>query len=425
MPVGCEIDPNGSVMASWRRRYGGGSMMNARHVRSAGGLGTSRWRLLMLVVFLLAGAPSVARAQVTAADSAAVLLRTAEEFEREGETEVAAALYTFILEHFGATPAAAEARARLFEPGDRFDPVSRLELPVFGTLFGAWLGVAVPAAFGAESSEAFGAGFLVGAPLGLFSARAAQRARQYSEGQARAISWGGVYGTWQGFGWAEVFDLTTDEICDGSGCYDSGDNEQAIFGSMVLGGLAGVTTGALIARNPVRSGVSSAAQGGSIWGTLYGAAIASFFDPEGDTGLAAALLAGNAGLLAGVGLARKYDLTRPRVRWINLGALAGGLVGLGVDLLVQPDDDNVAIAIPLVASIGGLGIAASATRDLRPNAIEGEGAQDDTGALLGYGPDGWRVAPPLPVPAMLPGEDVNGRTEWRPGITLRLFHATF
>ena len=82
-------------------------MMNARHVRSAGGLGTSRWRLLMLVVFLLAGAPTVARAQVTAADSAAVLLRTAEEFEREGETEVAAALYTFILEHFGATPAAA------------------------------------------------------------------------------------------------------------------------------------------------------------------------------------------------------------------------------------------------------------------------------------------------------------------------------
>ncbi len=370
----------------------------------------------LLLAMLLAGLPAAVGAQVTPSDSAAVLLRTAEEFEREGESEVAAALYTHITERFPQTPAAVEARARLLGSGDRFDPVSRMELPVFGTLFGAWLGVAVPAALGAESSEAFGAGFLIGAPLGLFSARAAQRSRQYSEGQARAITWGGVYGTWQGAGWAELFDWTSG---------GSGDDSEAVFTSLVVGGLAGVATGAVIARNPVRSGVSSAAQGGSIWGTLYGAAIAGMFESEGDAALATALVAGNVGLIGGAALARKYELTRPRVRWINLGALAGGLAGLGIDLLVEPDDTEAAIAIPLVASLGGLAIAASATRDLRPNAVEGQDDSPAGHALLGHGPEGWSLNAPLPLPTMLPVDDHNGRTQWRPGITLELLRASF
>jgi hypothetical protein len=378
-----------------------------------------------LLALLLMALPDALGAQPTPADSAAVLLTTAEEFEREGESEVAAALYAHISERFPQTPAADEARARLLGSADRFDPVSRLELPVFGTLFGAWLGVAVPAAFGAESSEAFGAGFLVGAPLGLFSTRAAQRSRRYSEGQARAISWGGVFGTWQGFGWAELFGWTSEEFCDPGGCYELGDDTEAVFTSLVVGGLAGVTTGAVIARNPVRSGVSSAAQGGSIWGTLYGAAIAGLFDAEGDAVLATALVGGNVGLLGGAALARRYELTRPRVRWINLGALAGGLAGLGIDLLVDPADTEVAIAIPLVASVGGLAIAASATRDLRPNAVDRQEDSFSGAALLSHGLDGWSLGPPLPLPTMLPVDDPNGRTRWRPGLTLELLRASF
>jgi hypothetical protein len=380
---------------------------------------------IMVAMAVLGFRTTPVDAQLSPSDSAAVLLRTAQEFEREGETEVAGALYTFILERFASTPAAEAARDWLLGGGDRLDPVSRLELPVFGTLYGLWLGVAVPAAFGADDSEAYGAGLLIGGPLGLFSARAAQRSRQYSEGQARAISWGGVFGTWQGFGWAELVDLGASDECYDGFCYESDADGEAILGAMVVGGLAGITTGALIARNPVRSGVSSAAQGGSIWGTLYGAAIAGMFDPDdGDAVLLSSLVGGNLGLVGGALAGRRYGLTRPRVRWINLGALVGALGGLGIDLLVQPDDEVVALGIPLATSIGGLVIAANATRDMVPGLVD-RGEPDMDGALLGYSSGRWHVAPPVPVPAMLPRDDANGRTEWRPGLTVELFRAKF
>jgi hypothetical protein len=396
-------------------------------MRNAEGAGKAAARAVIgfAMVCLLAGFAVPAAAQMTPADSAAVLLRTAQDFEREGESGIAAALYNHILERYGTTPAAEAARARLLEDADRVDPISRMELPVFGTLYGAWLGLAVPAALDAGSSEAYGAGFLIGAPLGLFSARAAQNARRYSEGQARAITWGGAFGTWQGFGWTTVLDIGEDQVCDQFGCYETGDSDQERITGMVLGGLVGIGTGAILARKPIRSGVSSAAQGGSIWGSVYGAMIAGFFDPESDNGLAATLLAGNAGLLAGAALGRAYDLSRPRVRWINLGALAGGLGGLGIDLLLQPDDDNVAIAIPLTTSVAGLMVAAHATRELRPGPDEGRGDDGFASSLLGYGPGGWRIAAPLPRPTLIPIDDANGRPSWRPGLSFEILRARF
>ena len=143
----------------------------------------------------LAVAPSQASAQLSAADSAAVLLEAATRFEQEGRWEIAEAIYVHITEWYGGTPAAQEAASRLAaEPEERIERLSRVELQVFGTLYGLWLGVAVPIAFGAEDAEAFGAGLLLGGPIGLFGSRAYLRANPLSEGQARAISWGGVWG---------------------------------------------------------------------------------------------------------------------------------------------------------------------------------------------------------------------------------------
>ena len=227
-----------------------------------------------------------------------------------------------------------------------------------------------------------------------------------------------------GLGWSALLDLGSQDCIPDAPCDPDG-SDEATFAAMVVGGLAGITTGAVIASNPVRSGVSSAAQGGSIWGSFYGAAIAGMIDSDdGDAALLSALLAGNAGLVAGALAGRKYGLTRPRVRWINLGALVGALGGLGIDLLVQPDDEAVALGIPLVASVAGLGIAAHSTRTMRANLRDGEDAGFD-GALLGYGRDGWRLGTPIPVPAFLPRDDVNGRTEWRPGVTVHLLRASF
>ena len=298
---------------------------------------------------------------------------------------------------------------------------------MFGTLYGLWLGIAVPTAFDASDSEAYGAGLLAGVPLGLFSALSAQRSQQYSEGQARAISWGGIWGTWQGLGWAQVLDLGQEEVCSQFGCFDSGDDTEEVFTSMIVGGLAGIATGAVIARNPVRSGVSSAAQGGSTWGSIYGAMLAEILDSDDggddDGVLLASLLAGNAGLIAGELLGSAYDVSRPRVRLINLGALGGGLVGLGIDLLAASDDDE-AIAIPLATSVAGLLIATAATknRDRRSGSSGGEG---DGFALLGYAEGDWTVGTPMPMPTALPIDRDDGRTDWVPALRFELLRARF
>lgn len=384
--------------------------------------------LLRVTLFVVAGSatPAILAGQVTAADSAGVLLDTATRFEQDGRWEIAEALYIDITERYGGTPAAVTARGRLSAaPRDRLERISRVELQVFGTLYGSWLGIAVPAAFGAEGPEAYGAGLLIGGPGGLFGSRAMQRARPMSEGQARAISWGGIWGTWQGGGWSEVLGFGTDEICEPNFCYDTGESSEEIFASMIVGGLAGIVTGALIARNPVRSGVSSGAQGGSIWGTIYGALGAVLVDPDadGNGALTTALIAGNVGLLAGGALAAKYDMSRSRIRVINLGALAGGVGGLGLDLLFQPDSDRTLVAIPLLTSLIGLGIAVNSTR----GSVRGSGGlEEDFGAaLLDYRDGGLRVSVPMLMPTLLPFEDGAGDRKWRLGVSLELFRAKF
>ena len=376
-----------------------------------------------LSVVVWVATPVTLHGQVTRADSAAVLLEAATRFEQDGRWEIAEALYIHITEQFGGTPGAAAAGVRLAAPAT--DRPSRVELPVFGTLYGLWLGLAVPAAFGADGSEAYGAGLLIGGPVGLFASRAMARARPMSEGQARAVSWGGIWGTWQGFGWSNVLGLGQEEFCDPYACYDTGGSSEERFASMIVGGLAGIVGGAMIARNPVRSGVSSGAQGGSIWGTIYGALGALLIDPyaDGDAVLATALIAGNVGLLAGGVLAGKYDMSRGRIRMINLGALVGGLGGLGLDLITQPESERAAIVIPFITSLIGLGIAANATRD---RDLGGERSEADFGtALFDYRDGALRFNTPMPMPTLLPFGDASGRRMWRPGISLDLFSAKF
>lgn len=379
---------------------------------------------LLAALLALSLAPVGVDAQVTRADSAAVLLQTAREFERAGRWQIAEAIYVHITERYGDTAAATEARARLTAPeSERPARTSRVELQVFGATYGLWLGVAIPAAFGASEPEAYGAGLLIGGPLGLFGSRAALRAHPVTEGQARAVSWGGLWGTWQGYGWAELLDIGIEEICDPEfGCFESEDNTEELFASMVVGGLAGIATGALLARNPIRSGVSSGAQGGSIWGTIYGAMIAELFDPTGDETLTTALITGNVGLVAGAALASRYDLSRSRVRMINLGALVGGLGGVGIDLLLQPDDDETAIAIPLVTSLLGLGVAAATTGDSEPD-LDGE--PDAAAALLDYRNGRLSLGVPTPLPTLLPMDRPDGRTAWRPGLSISWLGARF
>jgi hypothetical protein len=351
-----------------------------------------------------------------------VILQTARDFEAAGRWDVAEALYRLVVDRYGGTPAAVDARASLTAPpeavvyGD-----GRAELTVWGTLYGASLGIAIPGAFGADSSEPYGLGLILGGPTGFFAGRGLARSLNLTEGQARAITLGGTWGAWQGMGWREVLDLGVDEYCEPSFgfCYDAEDDVEETFAALVLGSAAGVGVGALFSNRNITPGTATAVNFGSLWGIWFGLAGGVLIDLEDDALLAASLIGGDVALLATAIAAPGWNVTRGRARLVSIAGVLGGLAGAGLDLLVQPDDEKVAIAIPLAGSIAGLVLGATSTRNSDvPRALEA--AAD--GSLLRLDDGHLSVGLPLPVPTLVRADGPGG---WRTAVGLELFRATF
>jgi len=392
--------------------------------------------LLVLATLLLA-LPRSARAQVTRADTAAVLLSTARDFQAEGRWEVAEALFQLISERYGDTPAGARAMAALRAPDrTRGAPGSQVELQVWSTLYGAWLGIAIPGALGADNPAPYGVGLLLGGPAGFLGGRRLAGSRALSEGQVRALTFGSLWGSWQGLGWAEVADWGEKTVCDNDVCQVEDPNGEHILRAMVLGGLGGVGMGALLARRPIPSGVATTVNFGALWGTWFGVAGGVLANLEGDDYLAATLLAGNAGLVATALLAPGWNPTRERARLISLAGVIGGLGGAGLDLIFQPDNGKVAMAIPLVGSLAGLGLGAVWTADRAPGRPstggtgDGAGPGEDRGlpgatpAVASFRDGRLRIGLPAPFPTLLPVDGPRGPAT-RTALGVSLFHARF
>lgn len=360
------------------------------------------WLGAGLAALLLAAAPAPAAGQ-TREDTAAVLLEAARQLRSEGNSAAAEAVLQLLRRRYAGTAAAQDAQALVAQLRREPEPTrsGRVELMVFGTTYGLWTGLAVPILLDADSPELIGTGLLVGGPLGFLATRAYLRDRPVSEGQARAITFGGTWGSWQGFGWTQV--LADTEQCWAEGpevqCWDDDPSAEALVGGTLAGGLAGIVTGAVLARKPISSGVATTVSFGALWGTWYGGSIAALADMDGDDLLAATLVGGDAGLLAMALLAPRWNPSRARARLVSLGGVVGLLGGLGVDLILVRDNEDLAILIPTVTSAVGLGLAARATRDFdRPGREEGPGggsASPFGGALLRY--DGGRLAMDVPA----------------------------
>lgn len=380
----------------------------------------------VLLVGALAVSPSRAEAQATAADSARVVLATARDFEARGEWEVAEALYHFIAERWGSTPAARTARERLSE-GERegMGRGGQVELQVWTTLYGLWLGVAVPGAFDAQESEPYGVGLLLGGPAGFLSGRALSRGRALSPGQVRAITFGGTWGTWQGLGWVDVLDVGGREICGDFGCYAEDPEAKYVFRGMVLGGVAGIATGALLARRPISHATATAVNYGALWGTWFGIATAVLTDQDDtdDGGLAWALMGGNAGLVTTALVAPRLGWSRNRYRLVSIAGVIGGLGGAGIDLITTPDSEKAAVAVPLITSVIGLGLGVALTSDYDGEADDAPAAGLD-GALLSYRDGRLELGAPIPVPRILELDTPRGLRR-RTALGVSLFRARF
>ncbi len=380
-------------------------MADGRHMRKRPGpSGPGRFviRALLSITLLFAIPPEAVQAQ-TRADSAAVILDAARRLS--GDRSVSATLLRYIVDRYAGTPAAAEAARILAE--SNIDDSGRVELQVWGTLFGLGLGVAVPIASKADGVEPFGIGLLTGGPVGFFASRAYARSRSLSEGQARAITLGGTWGAWQGLGWALVADVghSTERICPDpqfpTDCFDVaiGDTEDEVALSVIAGGVAGIAVGTILSRKPIDRGLATTVNFGALWGTWFGTAAGVLADQDGeDELLRAALIGGDAGLLATAILAPRWHLTRERARLISIAGVLGGLAGAGIDLLLQPRSEDITIGIPLVTSIAGLALGALTTRG-----GSRADARDDS-------------VPDLPMPTLLRVQGADGRAAVAPGM---------
>ena len=392
---------------------------------------------LTLVLAVLAATsvtPRGVQAQVTAADSAAVLLEAAQAFVRQGDPQVGQAILRYIVSRFPGTAAAQAAQERLASVQARGTAGSgRVELRVWSTLYGGWLGLAIPAALGVDDPEPYGLGLLVGGPAGFLAGRMIAGSRDITEGQARAITLGGTWGSWQGLGWAQVLDLGGESICVedvyyGGYCYETDADTEEKFAAMIVGGLAGIAVGSVLSRKDISPGVATAANFGALWGTWLGFGAAYVGGVEGDDALfASALVGGNVGLLGAAALAPGWNVSRSRARLVSIYGVIGGLAGLGLDLLVQPDDERVAVGIPLAGSVVGLAVGAGSTSDYDapvPGGGSGPGYGAMSGALLNLADGGWSVAAPIPTPRVvdlaLPGATVRKAT-----LGIPLFRARF
>lgn len=377
-------------------------------------MSVSVWRVV-IALMLLCGAGAV-QAQ-TRADSAAVLLNAAEQLRVRGETQAARAVLELIARQFAGTPAAGEVgrmQALLRRTPDA-ERSGRTELLVFSTGYGAWLGAAVPLAFESDSPEAYGVGLLLGAPLGFYAAKRYADATMPTTGQTRALTFGGMWGTYQGLALVELLDSNDAEvICPAPGepcfeTFDEGPEASTYVTAAVAGGLLGIGTGAFLARKPISAGTAATVTLGGMWGTWFGFALSYLADQRDDELLAGTLIGGNASLVALGIIAPRWQLSESRARLISVGGLVGGLGGAGLLLITQPDGDDPSLLFPLIGSAAGLAIATYWTRDRDPADAEHGGAlinrnggrwaldMPDAALQLRRGPDGLVPAAYVPL----------------------------
>jgi hypothetical protein len=368
------------------------------------------------------GGPPVLAAQETAADTAAVLLSAAEALDRDGKHDVAEELLRYILRRYPDTASAAEAR-RLLTGVRRAQQLGagRTGFIVWNTVFSAWLGVAVPAAFGADEPAPYGAGLLIGAPAGFLGSGAYARRYPLTLGQGALYQLSTLWLSWQALGWREVFGIGDVCVQDQFGEYcDTPDT--APWAALALGGLAGIGTGLALTRLDVDDGTAALVRHAAFWGTWYGFAAGVLTGAEDDGLLPWTLLGGDVAIGAGVPVAKLWRPSPGQVRLVTAAGLAGGLMGGGLDLLLEVDDEKTAVAIPLVGTT--VGIVAGMVLVSGGGRAAGERNANVRSALLNVD-RGASIGLPTPLPTAIPALARDGHIRRRPGASIVILHASF
>ncbi len=353
------------------------------------------------LVIALAMAPGALAAQASRADSAAVLLDAVRALESRGERSAARELRRYLLERFPGTPAADSAAA---QPARTLDERGRgrLELVAWSAVYGAWLGIAVPAMLSADDPTPYGLGLLTGGPLGYLLSNTYARGSGITPGQARAMTFGFLFGTWQGLALQQELNIGDHQQtqCFGpppQGCFTfEEESGTAPFAMMVAGGLTGMLVGHLAGRawNP-SGGRVSYVDHSAIWGTYFGAIIQAIASPDdGDGVLTAMVVGGDVGIVLGAALAPP-GVTQARVWLTSAFGVAGTAAGFGLILLTQTDDQSAAFAMLGTGTAAGLALGWQLTSDVDQR-YAGREPPPPNAALLDFADGRLRVQPPAP-----------------------------
>ena len=246
--------------------------------------------------------------------------------------------------------ALARRRAALIWPGSLLDQGGRTDLLVFSGYYGLWLGVAVPVALGADDKGSYAAGIMLVPAASVLAASAATRNAPITRGTASLISLGGHLGTWQGLGWAGMGDA------DG----------EAVVGTGVLAGLAGIAAAVPIARAvDVTEGHGEIMSSAMYWGGWFGAVagvLANHDDTQENGVLSDMLIGSDAAVLAGAIAGKGARLSKGRMRLINLCGVLGGVFGMGLAITVDDPHGETVMALIGGGSAAGLLLGVHATR---------------------------------------------------------------
>lgn len=161
------------------------------------------------------------------------------------------------------------------------------------------------------------------------------------------------------------------------GFYDASDNSSEKINTFTLASSWGLAAAGLVAADrirPTRGQVTVVETFGfmGISSTLLALAIAQPDDISGDAFLTVTAAGFDGGLVAGMAFGDRLDWSHSRARYVELGALLGGLAGVGTSILLLADEgsDNTARAaagITLGGLWGGFALATHLTRDMAPD----------------------------------------------------------
>jgi hypothetical protein len=280
-------------------------------------------------------------------------------------------------------PAGAPAPGEISEAASANEGRGRLAL--WSSLYGIWLGVATDVLFDVKDRSVILAP-MVGMGLSLAVSLLVTSEHPVTTGQAWTIVTGLDYASANGALWGAGLGLSNKGVVGAS------------VATSVVGTAAAIWVAA--AERP-KAGDIELVRSSLLWGTTVGLLGTLAVGPSSASNRTiwkAGAVAMDVSLLAGVGLANQFDLSRNRVLIIDAGALGGGLVGFGVAVLGESDGRGIA-AGAVGGLLFGIGIAALATRHLDTPAAGAQALAYP--ALFARAADGrWSVSLPPPTPVL-------------------------